>query len=152
MPSLMNNHLKPAARIYSSLKATPNTKRSILGVIREWQELSDRDMEFLRNRVEFNIVTIAEALAVRQLDDIFGEFRGYGLTIDRLIVNQVVEKADSAFLATKARTQQGYLAELKGRYGLDSRILPLLPYEVKGIDRIREVERRLFPPVEQQAG
>lgn len=152
MPSLMNNHLKPAARIYSSLKATPNTKRSILGVIREWQELSDRDMEFLRSRVEFNIVTIAEALAVHQLDDIFGEFRGYGLTIDRLIVNQVIEKADSAFLASKARAQQGYLAELKGRYGLDSRILPLLPYEVKGIDRIREVERRLFTPVEQQAG
>jgi anion-transporting ArsA/GET3 family ATPase len=152
MPSLMNNHLRPAARIYSSLKATPNMKRSVLGVVREWQELSDRDMEFLRRRVEFNIVTIAEALAVHQLDDIFGEFRGYGLTIDRLIVNQVVEKADSPFLASKARMQQGYLADLRGRYGLDSRILPLLPYEVRGIDRIREIERRLFAPIEQQAG
>jgi arsenite-transporting ATPase len=152
MPSLMNSHLRPAARIYSSLKATPNMKRSVLGVVREWQELSDRDMEFLRKRVEFNIVTIAEALAVHQLDDIFGEFRAYGLTIDRLIVNQVVEKADSPFLASKARMQQGYLADLSGRYGLDSRILPLLPYEVRGIDRIREIERRLFAPIEQQAG
>jgi arsenite-transporting ATPase len=152
MPSLMNHHLKPAARIYSSLKATPNMKRSVLGVIREWQELSDRDMDFLRRRVEFNIVTIAEALAVRQLDDLFGEFSGYGLTMDRLIVNQVVEKADSPFLESKARMQQGYLAELKGRYGLSSCILPLLPYEVKGIERIREVERRLFGQIDQQAG
>ncbi len=152
MPSLMNHHLKPAARIYSSLKATPHMKRSVLGVIREWQELSDKDMEFLRTRVEFNIVTIAEALAVRQLDDIFGEFTGYGLTMDRLIVNQVVEKVDSPFLASKAQMQQSYLTELEGRYGLNSCILPLLPYEVKGIDRIREVEKRLFGQIDQQAG
>lgn len=152
MPSLMNRHLKPAARIYSSLKATPNTKRSVLGVIREWQELSDRDMEFLRKGVEFNIVTIAEALAVHQLDDIFAEFRGYGLAINRIIVNQVVEKADSPFLRRKAQMQEHYLAELHGKYEMNSRILPLLPYEVKGMERIREVERRLFASIEQQAG
>lgn len=148
MPSLMNHHLKPAARIYSSLKATPNTKRSVLGVIREWQELSDRDMEFLRERVKFNMVTIAEALAIRQLDGIFSDFRGYGLEIDHIIVNQVIEKADSPFLESKARMQQSYLAELKGRYELNCSVLPLLPHEVKGIERIREVERRLFAPIE----
>lgn len=144
MPSLMNQHLKPAARIYSSLKTTQNTRRSVLGVIREWQELSDKDMDFLRKKVEFNIVTIAEALAVGQLDGIFTEFRGYGLGISHIIVNQVVEETNSPFLASKASMQQGYIAHLKKRYEQDSTILPLLPYEVKGIERIREMERRLF--------
>ena len=152
MPSLMNHHLKPAARIYSSLKTTQNMKRSVLGVIREWQELSDKDMDFLRKDVEFTIVTIAEALAVAQLEGIFAEFRGYGLSIDHLIVNQVVEGADSPFLESKAQTQQRYIADLKQRFDLKSTILPLLPHEVKGIERIREVERRLFASTSQWAG
>jgi len=103
MPSLMNHHLKPAARIYSSLKSTHNLKRSVLGVIKDWEQLSDKDMAFLRQEVQFNLVTIAEALAVRQLHDIFEEFRSYGLGINHIVINQVVEDADSPFLRRKAQ-------------------------------------------------
>ena len=116
----------------------------MLGVIREWQQLADKDMEFLKGGVEFNLVTIAEALAVRQLEGIFAEFQNYGLHIDHIIINQVVEEPDSPFLQTKARMQQGYIQEIEGRYGIDSTRLPLFPYEIKGVERLREVEARLF--------
>lgn len=116
----------------------------MLGVIREWQQLADKDMEFLKGGVEFNLVTIAEALAVRQLEGIFAEFQNYGLYIDHIIINQVVEEPDSPFLQTKARMQQGYIQEIEGRYGIDSTRLPLFPYEIKGVERLREVEARLF--------
>lgn len=144
MPSVVNQHLKPAPRIYSSLRTTPKRRRSVLGVIREWQQLSDKDMEFLKNGVEYNLVTIAEALAVRQLHGIFAELQDYGLHIDHIIINQVVEEPDSPFLRTKARMQQRYIEEIEGKYGINSTRLPLFPYEIKGAERLREVERRLF--------
>jgi arsenite-transporting ATPase len=144
MPSMMNSHLKPAFRIYSSLKSTHNLKRSVLGVIKDWQQLSDKDMAFLRQEVQFNLVTIAEALAVRQLRDIFEEFEDYGLGINHIVINQVVEDADSPFLRRKAQLQQKYLAEVEGGYGTGSTRVPLFPYEIKGVERLKEVERKLF--------
>lgn len=144
VPSMLNQHLKTAPRIYSSLKVTRQRKRSVLAVIKEWQQLSDEDMKFLKNGVEFDLVTIAEGLAVRQLEGILSELRDYGLSINHLIINQVVEEPDSPFLRSKAQTQQAYLVELESKYGANSIRLPLFPYEVKGTERLREVERRLF--------
>jgi arsenite-transporting ATPase len=113
-------------------------------VIKDWEQLSDKDMAFLRQEVQFNLVTIAEALAVRQLHDIFEEFKGYGLGINHIVINQVVEDADSPFLRRKAQLQQKYIAEVEGGYGTGSTRVPLFPYEIKGVERLKEVERRLF--------
>ena len=144
MPSIVNEHLKPAPRIYSRLKASRKTKRSVLDVIKGWEELSNKDMEFLRNDVEFNLVTIPEALAVRQLDDIIGEFQSYGLNINNMIINHVVKDPDSDFLCTKAAMQQGYISEISAKCGGNQRILYMFPYEVKGMERLKEAERVLF--------
>jgi arsenite-transporting ATPase len=144
MPSMVNEHLKAAPRVYSSLIATGARKRSVLGVIKEWQKLSDNDTEFLKKEVELNLVTIAEALAVRQIDGILAELQNYGLRINHLVINQVVEEPDSPFLKSKARMQQTYIAELQRKYNSDITILPLFPDEIKGVERLREVEGRLF--------
>lgn len=144
MPSLMNHHLKPAFKIYSSLKSTHKLKRSVLGVIKDWEQLSNKDMAFLKEQVQFNLVTIAEALAVRQLHDIFEEFKSYGLGVNHIVINQVVEDADSPFLRRKAQLQQKYLTEVEGSYGTGSTRVPLFPYEIRGVERLKEVERRLF--------
>ena len=144
MPSIVNEHLKPAPRIYSRVRTTRRRRRSILGIIKEWEELSNKDIEFLQSEVEFNLVTIAEALAVRQLKVIFNEFHSYGMNIDHIIINQVVKEPDSAFLRSKASMQQSYISEISTSYRLDQRIVPLFPYEMKGMERLREVERVLF--------
>jgi anion-transporting ArsA/GET3 family ATPase len=70
--------------------------------------------------------------------------QNYGLHINHLIINQVVEKPDSPFLQSKARTQQAYIAELQRKYNSNFTILPLFPYEIKGTERLREVARKLF--------
>ncbi len=145
MPSLVSNHLKPAARVYAALKATGHLKRSVLSVIQDWEKLSNKDLAFLRDEVEFNLVTIAEALAVRQLKDILAQFRDYGLGINHIVINQVVEEADSPFLRRKAQAQQKYLDEVDG-LGTGSTRIPLFPFEVRGVEQLGEVERRLFAP------
>jgi arsenite-transporting ATPase len=102
-------------------------------------------MEFLRDRVGFTLVTIAEALAVEQLESIFSELNDYGLKVQQLIINNVVKDDSSEFLRTKARQQRNHLELIYKRYA-NLRIveLPLFSQEVKGLDRLQEVARVLF--------
>lgn len=144
MPSIVSEHLKPAPRIYASLKTGGRGRQSIREIIKGWEELSVKDIEFLRKGVEFNMVTIAEALAVRQLDSIYAELKGYGLTIDRLIINQVIEKPDSDFLRRRAEMHQNYISELGKNYDGIRHILPMFSLEVKGIARLEQVAHALY--------
>jgi arsenite-transporting ATPase len=144
MPSIVNAHLKPAPRIYSALKTTGAGRRSVNKVIRGWEELSNKDIEFLRSNVEFNLVTIAEALAVRQLDSICKELQDYGLVIDSVIVNQVVAEPDSDFLRDRAKMQEHYISEITDRYNGRQQVLALFPHEIKGIVRLEKVVDALF--------
>ncbi len=144
MPSLLNKHLKPAPRIYSALKTSWQRRRSVLSVIKGWEELSTKDVEFLKSRVAFNVVTIAEGLSVRQLDNMVLELQSHNFDIEHIITNQIVEKPDSDFLQSRADMQHGYLQEIESKYGISVTILPLFPYEIKGIEKLREVERVLY--------
>ena len=145
-PSMLREHLKPAPRIYSRLKLGKETRRSVLDIIKGWESLSGEDMEFLRSGVRFVIVTIPEALAVEQLDSIFNEFDKYGFQADQLVINNVIkEVGGSAFLQSKADQQKEYLELLHRTYQRMTIVeVPLFPHEIKGIDRLREVEGSLF--------
>ena len=116
MPAMLRKHLKMAPRIYSKLKTGDRSRRSVLEIIKGWEELSALDIDFLRREVEFVIVTIPEALAVEQLDDIFEQFDKYGLSIERLIINNVIKDTSSDFLLTKSKQQQGYVEVLRDNH------------------------------------
>lgn len=148
-PAMLREHLRPAPRIYSRLKLGKATRKPVLDIIKGWESLSAEDMDFLRDGVRFVIVTIPEALAIEQLDNIFDEFDKYGFKADQLVINNVVkEVGSSSFLQTKADQQQTYIDLLYHRYqSMQLFEVPLFPHEIKGIDRLREVERSLFGQV-----
>jgi arsenite-transporting ATPase len=145
-PAMLREHLKPAPRIYSQLKLGKETRRPVLDIIKGWESLSGEDMDFLRHGVRFTIVTIPEALAIEQLDSIFDEFDKHGLEAEQLVINNVIkEVTGSSFLQSKAEQQKGYIELLYRRYqGLRIVELPLFPYEIKGIDGLKDIERSLF--------
>ncbi|MFH1087101.1 MAG: ArsA family ATPase [Chloroflexota bacterium] len=145
-PAMLGKHLKMAPRIYAGLKTGQRSKEPILDILKRWERLSAANMDFLRDEVDFNIVTIAEALAVEQLQRVFGEMSRYGLGVRRLIVNNVVKTADSEFLSIRARQQRQYLDVIYRTYAdLEIVELPMFPREPKGRDRLREVAGLLFP-------
>ena len=144
-PAMLGKHLKTAPRIYSKLKTGKDSRKPVLDVIKGWEALSAKDMDFLRNEVGFVVVTIAEALAVEQLDDIFTEFNKHGLRIQRLVINNVIKDTSSEFLLAKASQQRGYIDILHDKYpGIEKVELPMLPHEIKGVDRIRDIQAKLF--------
>ncbi len=144
-PSLLAKHLKLAPRIYSKLKLGKASREPILDIISRWEKLSLDNIRFLQERVEFTIVTIAEALAVEQLEPVFEELDSHGLRVKQLVVNNVVKAEDSGFLALKASEQRPYLEAIHERYSaLPIVEIPMFPHEVKGLSRLEEVSRVLF--------
>jgi arsenite-transporting ATPase len=144
-PAMLAEHLRLAPRIYSRLKVGKKSKEPVLEIIKRWDDLSSANMAFLRESVNFNLVTIPEALAVNQLDYIFAEMGKYGLGIDRLIINNIVRPDASEFLTARAHQQKRYLDAMHRKYSaLRIAELPLFPFEIKGISRLREVCKYLF--------
>jgi len=145
MPAMLGQHLKTAPRIYSKLRLGKDSRKPILDIIKGWEELSSEDIDFLRDKVSFIMVTIPEALAVRQLDSVLQEFDRYGLKIEHLIINNVIRDESSKFLTTKAEQQREYIKMLHERYS-DMKIMeiPMFPQEIKGIDKLRELGKYLF--------
>ena len=144
-PAMLGEHLRMAPRIYSKLKLGQRSREPVIDILKRWEQLSKVNMDFLRNEVKFVVVTIPEALAVEQLEGVFNEMNEYGLPVQQLVINNVVKDDDSAFLITKARQQRGYLDHIYDRYSeLEIIELPMFPYELKGLDRLKEVERVLF--------
>ncbi|MFC2044858.1 ArsA family ATPase [Chloroflexota bacterium] len=145
-PAMLSHHLKPAPRIYSKLKLSKETRKPVLDIIKGWEKLSAEDMDFLRHEVSFTIVTIPEILAIVQLDSIFKEFDNHGFKTKQLVINNIInEMEDSAFLRAKATQQKKHIELIRHRYQRMKIIeLPLFPHEIKGIDKLKEVERRIF--------
>ena len=144
-PGMVREHLKLAPKVYSRLRTGKSTKRPILSIIRSWEKMSNEDMEFLKRDVDFIMVTIPEALAVRQLEGIFEEFAQHELTFSQLVINNVVKDADSDFLRTKTEQQQEYLPLLHGKYHhLKVIELPLFPREIRGLEQLESIANLLF--------
>ena len=144
-PALLGDHLKMAPRIYSKLKLGKSSRKPVLDILKRWELLSVENMDFLRHEVDFTIVTIPEALAVAQLEGVFQELGKYGLSVKRIIVNNVVKEPDSKFLRTKAEQQQDYLKHIRENYSdLEITELPMFPQEVKGTQKLAEVHKILF--------
>ncbi len=145
MPAMLGRHLKTAPRIYSRLKLGKESKKPILDIINDWERLSNEDLYFLRHTVRFIMVTIPEALAIKQLDKVFAEFDKYELKIERLIINNVVRDGDSQFLLTKAEQQREYIKILYDIYSNMKIVeIPMFPQEIKGMERLRTLGKYLL--------
>ena len=145
-PGMLREHLKPAPRIYSQLKLGSETKRPVLEILKGWEKLSGEDIKFLKHNVSFRLVTIPEALAIEQLDGILAEMNKNGFHSEQLIVNNVIKDiGNSAFLKEKSNQQQQYLELISRIYSqMQIVVIPLFPHEIKGIERLHQVERSLY--------
>ena len=84
-------------------------------------------------------------MAIEQLDCFFQELTKYVLKVKQFIINHVVKAGGSNILSTKARGQKKCIELIYDRYS-DLQIveLPMFPYELKGMDRLKEVKGILF--------
>ncbi len=160
LPHIFLKHLEAATKFYLNIYSyfekvkdsvrLRRSKRSLLEIISSWESLAEKIVRFIRDRTKtsFVLVTIPEALGVKQTERIVKDFDQYQLTVRYLIINHVIENADCAFHEVKQKMQKMYLKALEESYGHRIEIVHLAesPLEVKGINRIKEISQILFPP------
>jgi len=149
LPQRFLEHLRVAPKVYLEVRDTFKLSRTpFLEIIESWKRLSEQTIRFFTDpeNVEFIMVTIPEALGVYQSRRVMRDLRRHGLTVRYLIVNDVIREPDCEFHRLRWEMQQRYLRQLREELddGLTLVELPLLPYEVKGVERLAEVERYLF--------
>jgi arsenite/tail-anchored protein-transporting ATPase len=160
LPQIFLKHLEAATKFYMNLysyfeklKETVKLKkgkRSLLEIISGWEDLAEKVVDFIRDplKSEFIVVTIPEALGVKQTERIIRDFDEYQLAVNHLIVNYVIQEADCDFHRARKEMQQHYLRILNDQYSHRIKLIetPLFSQEVKGVERIKKVSEILFKP------
>jgi len=160
LPQIFLKHLEAATKfymnLYSYLEKLKETvklkkgKRSLLEIISGWEDLAEKVVNFIRDpqKSEFIIVTIPEALGVKQTERIIRDFDEYQLKVNYLIVNYVIQNADCDFHKLRSEMQQNYIKILQDQYSSRIQLIktPLFPHEIKGVQRIQGISEILFRP------
>jgi arsenite-transporting ATPase len=160
LPQIFLKHLEAATKFYMNLynyleklKETVRLKkgkRSLLEIISGWEDLAEKVVNFIRDpkKSEFIIVTIPEALGVKQTERIIKDFDEYQLEVNYLIVNYVIQNADCDFHKKRKEMQQHYIDILQDQYRSRIQLIqtPLFPHEIKGVERIQRISEILFKP------
>ncbi len=153
LPQRFLEHLRIAPRVYLEMRDTLRlSKTPFTDIIQSWSQLAEQTVRFFSDpdNVEFILVTIPEALGVYQSRRVMAELERYGLEVRHLIINGVITEPDCDFHRQRMEMQRPYIQTLEKEYGGRMSLirLPLLPYEVKGVERLREIERLLFGQTE----
>jgi arsenite-transporting ATPase len=158
LPEIFLRHLEGATKFYLNLYSyverakeaatLKKRKRSLLEIIAGWQALSQDIAHFIRDErlTEYIVVTIPEALGVRQTERLIGDFDMHALPVHHLIVNYCIEQADCSFHQARKKMQADYIQLLTAQYGdrLHLSFLPLFPTEIKGTEGIKKISQHLF--------
>jgi anion-transporting ArsA/GET3 family ATPase len=74
------------------------------------------------------------------------ELEQHGLSVHYVVINDVIVEPDCDFHRRRMEMQRPYIDMLNEEYSDSTTLveLPLLPHEVKGIERLMEVESFLF--------
>ena len=161
LPQIFLKHLEAATKFYMNLYSyfenlkesvkLRKGKRSLLEIISGWEDLAEKKVSFIRDsqKSDFIIVTIPEALGVRQTERIIKDFDEYQLKVHHLIINYVIQEADCHFHAIRKEMQQNYIKILKDQYSHSIRLieLPLQAQEIKGVEKINRISEILFKEV-----
>jgi arsenite-transporting ATPase len=150
LPYKFVEHLRTAPRVYMRVRDALKLKKvPFLELIESWKALAEEVTGFMRDptNTEFVLVTIPEGLGVYQAKRLVKEFQRFGLDIRYILVNNVIQNPDSDFNRQRMEMQRPYIQMLRDEYGDDREIIevPLFPYEIKGVQRLRELEQVLYP-------
>jgi len=94
------------------------------------------------------VVAYPEALCVNQAKRVVTDLNKFGIQIGGIVLNRVLteEAADSKFNKSRRNFQLKYIDELQKTYKEKLPIIkvPLMPFEVKGIDSLIVIGKTLF--------
>ena len=149
LPFKFLQHLRVAPKFYLNVRDKLKLKKvPLLELIDSWRQLAQEITDFFKDpaNTEFVLVTIPEALGVYQSQRLIAEFARYGLDVRHLIINHVITQPESEFMRARQAMQTPYIEMLRETYGHRLKLVqvPLFSHEIKGVERLKQLERLLF--------
>jgi arsenite-transporting ATPase len=143
MPRNIRKHIRAGAKVFEGLDRIGKQligKRSIAGIMDGWIEVSEQIAKFIHNKSSFLIVAVPEALVVKQVERMITLLEEYQLPIHGLIVNCVVEIADSPSLVSVQEMQSHYVQQLRKMADMcHYATLPRSFVEIRGKERLQKI-------------
>jgi arsenite/tail-anchored protein-transporting ATPase len=108
----------------------------------------ERALATLRDpdQTTFIFVLHPEAIAIKETQRATGELGKLGIHTHRLIVNGIIsqDESENQLFAARAEMQARYLEQIEAELPWPASYMYLLPGEIKGVTRLREVARMFF--------
>jgi arsenite-transporting ATPase len=96
-------------------------------------------------KCEFITVTIPEYMAILETERLMESLSKYGIKVNQLVINNVLESIDCDFCRERRKEQEKYINFIRKKFSnLKTTIVPLQPREVKGIDDLNNFNNLLF--------
>src|SRR5215217_2632058 len=107
---------------------------------------SVRTLLYDQEQTSFTLVTIPEAMSVRETERYLALLREQGVPVRDLIVNRVEEEHEGcAYCHARVRTQRPWIKEIASTFhDLKIHYLVLQPKEVRGIDHLKKIGKLIW--------
>ncbi|HEU5460523.1 MAG TPA: ArsA family ATPase, partial [Pyrinomonadaceae bacterium] len=111
-----------------------------------WRIEAVRGLLHDKEQTRFVLVTIPEAMSIRETERYLELLREQGVPVRDLIVNRVEEEHDDCeYCRARVRSQQPWLTEIKTKFReLNFHYLPLQPKEVRGVVDLKTIGRLIW--------
>lgn len=107
---------------------------------------SVRNLLYDSRQTNFTLVTIPEAMSVRETERYLTLLRVQHVPVTDLIVNRVEQEHDACvYCKARVKSQRPWLKEIEKKFGdLELHYVPLQVEEVRGIDQLRKIGRQIW--------
>lgn len=141
-PEIALSWLKAFLRLLLKYKGVVSLGRAaekVLELTRDVRRIKETLVDAAKT--EFIGITIPEDMSMAETGRLLGSLKKLGVPCRRIIVNMVMPLTECYFCLMKRKEEERYLQQMDAAWGKEYAItaFPLLPYPIKGIDRMTEV-------------
>ena len=119
-----------------------------VAAIQDAKHKYERALAIMRDPAQttFIFVLHPEATAIQETRRAAGELGKLGIHTQQLIINGLIppEETTNQLFGARAEMQTRYLKQIQSDLPIPARRMVLLPWEIKGLDRLREVGKNFF--------
>lgn len=134
LPQLARERLQAMLRLLVKYKAV-HLEHVATKMVKQAKNMRRlRDILIDPTQTEFVCLTIPEAMAVLEMEDLLSRVRELEIPCHHLVINQVVPSTECDFCATRGEEQQRYIQQVrrtKSNYLITE--LPLFPRQIRGM-------------------
>ncbi|MBU4370213.1 ArsA family ATPase [Patescibacteria group bacterium] len=97
------------------------------------------------DRTEFIIITIPEAMAVHETEDLVNDLQKFKIPCSHIVINNIFPKNKCQFCQSRRGGQEKYISQIKTKFkGFDISQVPLQSKEIRGVEELDKLTKILF--------